>query len=130
MGTTLLASKPRPRLTAMHLAVIMGVTRAAIYANPKLRAIAKEGKRGMEWEVEDIEALVGAENMPDLDGPQWQRRWVKTSTMCFLLDCSEEYLRNTNAPRHYLEGNGDEGIRPVRWDPEEVFYYMDTHTPS
>lgn len=129
MGTTLLvANKPKPRLTATHLALVLGVTRAAVYANPKYRAIAKEGDKGMEWEREDIEALIGPEPLRVLDEMlASQRRWFKTITMAFLLDVSEEYLRNTNAPRKYLEGNGDDGeIRPVRWDPDEVFHYFET----
>lgn len=129
MGTTLLGlSKQKPKLSAMHLALVLGVTRAAVYANPKWRAIAKDGDKGMEWEREDVEAILGPEPLRVLDEMlASQRRWFKTTTMAFLLDVSEEYLRATGAPRKYLEGNGeDEEIRPVRWDPDEVFHYFES----
>lgn len=134
-------SKPLPaglvgvkgrRVTVARFALLMGKTRSALYANPRLMAFAKPGKRGLEFDLNEVQHLLPADVQQEpIDPLLIYPRWVTTQTMCFLLDCSATYLlRDTQAPRHYLE-NGSTPDKPgqPRWDPDEVFAYFDRINP-
>jgi len=117
------------KITIARFALMMGITRAAVYVNPHYMQFFEKGKKGYETDLRLVQHLLPMDASA-IDPLLLSPRWVKTQAMAFLLDCSESYLMETDAPRHYLENNADRD-RPghPRWDPEEVLAYFDRINP-
>ncbi len=110
-------------LTATQVAAMLQISATAVYANKKLRALAKDHVGRLRWRRSDVAKLA-----PDAANTASSARFLTTDAMASRIGVSASWLRESHAPRVLLP-NG-RGKRMVRWDEQQVLGWIADNNPA